>query len=169
MLARKNKSRAFTLIEVLLAMTIISIIMVAMAAAIQGGLNSYQYNSSSSNVNQMARALMSRMTGQIRTAMDVQLMGGQNGVSITVPVPYSTDTEVVSYYLSGGQFICETDGTPIVVLDSDDEIRVQDFEVLLLKDSDTGNTLQATLSIVLYMDGNVRTIKSSSTLRIHSE
>jgi prepilin-type N-terminal cleavage/methylation domain-containing protein len=169
MLARQNKCSAFSLVEVLLAITIISIIMVAMAAAIQGGLNSYEYNTSTSNVNQMARALMSRMTSQIRTALDVELMSGQNGMTITVPVPSSTDTKTVSYYLSGGQFICEDSGTPCVVLDSDDEVRVLDFEVLLLKDSDTGETLQATLSIVLQMDGTAKEIKSSSTLRIHTE
>lgn len=169
MLAGKNKCSAFTLVEVLLAISIISIIMVAMAAAIQGGLNSYEYNTASSNVNQMARALMSRMTSQIRTAMDVELMNGQNGVTITVPIPYSTDTKEVSYYLAEGKFVCEDDGTPYIVLDSDDEIRVQDFEVLLLKDSDTGETLQATLSIVLQMEGKVKVIKSSSTLRIHTE
>ena len=165
MSGKKRLRSGLTLLELTIAMVILSIIIVSLAAAVKGGLDNYSHNASVSNVNQIARALLSRMTDQVRIATDVQLLPGKNGVRITVPIPHSATTRTCSYYLSGGQFITVVDGDSSVVLQSTDEARVDDFAVDLKTDPGTGLPVRATFTLTLRMTGTSKTIQASGVLR----
>ena len=67
----RARQRGFTLIEVLLAVTILAIVLTSIGAAIDASISSYQANDDIASVTQITRIVMSRMMREVRTAVDI--------------------------------------------------------------------------------------------------
>ena len=71
MLSRKKTCKAFTLVEILLAMTLLGILMTALAIAFDASTHSYQQNEDLLKATNTARQVLIRMTTELRTASAV--------------------------------------------------------------------------------------------------
>ena len=118
---RRNPS-GFTLIEVLLAVTITALLLAAIATAMHASLMSYTENEKSASVTQTARSVINRLVRDVRTAQAVN--SGDNLLVIIPPDDGSGVTEI-HYEFSEGQLLYRTiSGGPMttyVLIDSPEE------------------------------------------------
>ena len=71
-----GRNDAFTLGEILLALTITAMLMAALATAMQASLHSYKENEELSTVTQTARSILNRMSREVRTAEAISFSAG---------------------------------------------------------------------------------------------
>ena len=67
--------KAFTIVELLLSLVILAILMTAVAVAFDASIVNFQANESISKTTNTARAALLRMTGELRTAQAVAIIG----------------------------------------------------------------------------------------------
>lgn len=91
---RNNRRRAFSLVEVLIALTITATLLTATMAALDASFKSYKANSESAATNVVARIIMQRLTGMIRTG---DSFGPYPANPIATPNIQSTWIEFVSF------------------------------------------------------------------------
>ena len=91
---RRNTKRAFSLVEVLIALTITATLLTATMAALDASFKSYKANSESAATNVVARIIMQRLTGMIRTG---EQFGPYPANPIATPSIQSTWIEFVSF------------------------------------------------------------------------
>lgn len=92
--ARHTRRSGFSLIEVLIALTITATLLTATMAALDASFKSYKANSESAATNVVARIVMQRLTGMIRTG---DSFGPYPANPITTPNIQSTWIEFVSF------------------------------------------------------------------------
>ncbi len=91
---------AFTLVEVLLTLAIMGIVLAAVAVALQAALASYTANNRIAAVAQTGRAIMDRMSREIRTAANVN----STSTSLTItPAADAGGLTLIVYQFTGGQ------------------------------------------------------------------
>ncbi|MCE5276776.1 MAG: type II secretion system protein [Planctomycetaceae bacterium] len=92
--------RGFTLVEVLLTLAVLGIVLAGVAVALQAALTSYTQNNRIAAVAQTARAVMDRMSREIRTATNVN----STSTSLTITPPDDgSGLQTIVYQLTGGQ------------------------------------------------------------------
>ena len=92
--ARRPNNTGFTLIEILLAVTIAGLLMAAVGTAFHASMTSYRENQKIAAVTQTARSVLNRMTRDIRAAAAINVQPLQ--VTI-VPVDDGSGTEEIRY------------------------------------------------------------------------
>jgi prepilin-type N-terminal cleavage/methylation domain-containing protein len=70
----------FTVVELLLSLTLLAILMTAMAVALDAAVSSFQVNQDISKTTNAARAALLRMTTELRTASSVATLGVGTGL-----------------------------------------------------------------------------------------
>ena len=89
----------FTIVELLLAMGILVVLLLAVAMATQGSMQSYNENSQITQVNQAVSVLLQRMTAEVRNCTSATTTA--HSLSIMVP-PDGTGRTEVQYELLNG-------------------------------------------------------------------
>ncbi len=128
---RSNKtSCGFTVAELLISVSLMAVLLAAMATAFEGAMSSYDENIKLSALAQASRSIMERMTREIRQADDVEYSTGQLNI---FPAPSAGGPDEIRYVLENGSFIYRTiDGgtsSSYMLLAADDEVTVQQFSI----------------------------------------
>ncbi|MCD4823570.1 MAG: prepilin-type N-terminal cleavage/methylation domain-containing protein [Phycisphaerae bacterium] len=163
-MTKKHFSRAFTLVEVIIAITITGIILAALATALSGSLTVYDGNNQIAAINQAARVIMDRMGREMRMADNVDCSANLLKIYPDGPTdPYlqyslNTDTGVFSYI---------QDGTSHELLGSEDDVSVQSFTIDLTQvlEESTLYTTLARIKLVLLIDGQSYSFTTSAVPR----
>ncbi len=173
--ARRNRS-GFTLIEVMLAVTITALLLAAIATAMHASLMSYTVNEKAAAVTQTSRSVINRLVRDVRTAQAVD--STTNSLTIIPPVDGSGITEI-QYDFSGGELLYRVtkSGTQstYVLIEAPDQGHgpgVGSFDILRevgeRLDSE-GNpqeyTKSVTVRLVLQMDGQPFGVTATSAPR----
>ena len=90
----RTSSRGFSLVEVLIALTITATLLTATMAALDASFKSYKANSESASTNVVARIVMQRLTAMVRTG---EAFGPYPANPITTPSIQSNWIEFVSF------------------------------------------------------------------------
>ncbi|MCE5327958.1 MAG: prepilin-type N-terminal cleavage/methylation domain-containing protein [Planctomycetaceae bacterium] len=95
-----NPRRGFTLVEVLMTLMIMAVVLAGVAVALQAALTSYTQNNHIGSVAQTGRAIMDRMSREIRTATNVN----STSTSLTItPADDGSGLQTIVYQLTSGQ------------------------------------------------------------------
>ena len=89
----------FTLIEVMLSVTILAMLLASVAVAFQASFDGYETSQSQSLVTQTLRVMANRLASEIRTAEDVDSTATQ----LTITPPDATGIDLIRYDYSNGQ------------------------------------------------------------------
>ena len=97
-----NRGRpAFTIIELLISVLLVSMLLTTIAFAMRASMDSYQTNEKIAAVNQASRALAMRMQREIRQAEAVDYTAGASKVVITPPTNAAGLLEITYLYNEG--------------------------------------------------------------------
>lgn len=167
----RNPARfsAFTLVEVLLAITLVALLLLSVGVALQASFDSYQENDRLAAATQTARSALGRMSREIRNAEAIDT----DTARITILPPSSGDwPQQIEYELSSGTLYYRrtVSGTEneYVLLGSDEQVSVDSFEVASEAGEDaegTPCTKTVTIRIVLNVDGQTYPVSASVSPR----
>lgn len=89
----------FTLVEVMLSITILAMLLASVAVAVQASFDGYDTSQSQSLLTQTLRVTVNRLAGEIRTAEDVDSTSTQ----LTITPPDDSGVDSIRYEYSDGQ------------------------------------------------------------------
>lgn len=118
---RKHRS-GFTLVELLLALTIMAMVMASLALAMHASFTNIQSNDRMAMVSEVARAVLTRMSREIRSAEAIDASDPQR--LIILPPAESGVTQIEYYYESGTLYHRQTGAsgtttTPLIYPEED--------------------------------------------------
>lgn len=157
MMRSKAKHSGFTVAEMLVALVISAMLLAAVAVALHAWLFSYEQNEQLAAVTQTARAVLNRMTREIRTAQAIDYSGG---LLTILPPDDGSGISQMKYENTGSELIYSVtkDGDESsydLVADTDD-VQVSSFSIT----QETGQDSEGydcckslTIQIVLQVDG----------------
>ncbi len=126
----------FTMVELLIALLLVTMLLSAIALTMRASLYSYQQNQNAASVNQASRALAMRIQRELRQAEAVDYTVGNSKIVITPPTSasgleeiayaYDSATNTLTYSLSYADSGKDTTST---LFDSDSEITLSGFYV----------------------------------------
>ncbi len=136
---RPKKVKAFTLVELLIAIMILSVVGVAIGFAVQGSLSTYQSVNEIADVNQAARVIMSRLGREIRACDNATFTGTETSNENTLTLNYlATDPiypTTITYHINksaGTMTRSEDSGSAITLIGGNDDplsISGADFDI----------------------------------------
>lgn len=132
---RPCRHRAFTLVELLIGITLSAIMLVALGTLLDATLSSGNFNRETANVHQMARLISERMSYDLRNAQDTEIISDGIRIFPSVDSPY---TEIM-YQRSNGNLMYRTRGGPngsqdYIIIASGDEVRCTDLTATITED-----------------------------------
>lgn len=146
-----RKTRAFTVVELLLAAAIMAMLLASVAIAMHASLMSYRENEKIAETLQVARVVLSRITSELRTAEAVDC--GSQWISIIPPVNPENVTEI-EYELDGGTLYYRrtVSGQEVTqaFISSDEDVQIEQFAVSSETDVD-GEGITYTKSLTVKM------------------
>ena len=95
---RQKKQYGFTLVEVMLSLTILAILMTAVAFAFDASVTTYQANKSIYETVNTSRQALLRMTNDLRSAQAVALIGGGDPDNSQVSLVTNSGTDITYRY-----------------------------------------------------------------------
>ncbi len=130
-MCKQTAKPGFTLVEVLIALTITALLLTAIATVMHASFINYNENEQIAAVTQTTRTILNRMTREIRTAAAID--STTNSLTIIPPNDGSGVTEI-HYEFSDGQLLYRlTEGgqpTTHQLISSTDDIKITEFAVL---------------------------------------
>ncbi|MHC4290822.1 MAG: prepilin-type N-terminal cleavage/methylation domain-containing protein [Planctomycetota bacterium] len=93
-----KKTTGFTIVEVMLSLTILAILMTAVAFAFDASVTNYQANKGIYETVNTARQAMLRITNDLRSAQAVALIGGGDPDNTQVSLVTNTGTDITYRY-----------------------------------------------------------------------
>lgn len=164
---RTGGGGAFTLIEMMMAMTIVAALLAAVGAAMDSSMNSYGENEKFCSATQIGRSIVGRMTREARTCADLDSASD----TLIITPPPSTDPDdptQITYRLVLGRLIrhVKTQGTESIetLLGGDDDTSVDTF-VVLREDDAAGLPVSITVRLILGVRDRTFAVTSSAALR----
>ncbi len=165
----RERERGFTLVEVLLAVTLVALLLLSVAAALHASFDSYRVNETLAAGTQAARSALGRMTRDIRNA---EALDVESGVITVLPPDEGNWPDRIQYRLENGTlYYARTVGsteTENVLVGGDGRVLVKAFDIdhRIGADAD-GMECVKTVSIrlVLEVDGQARTVSASVSPR----
>ena len=154
----------FTLIEVLMAASLLAMVMAGVGAAVHASLFGYEANRRIADATQMGRVVLTRMMREVRTAVDVDSTSAE---LIITPVPAGGLTEIRYEWL--GDKLClhrEVNGqtNTYTLIGQDDDAKVTTFHVLREVDY-SGTPISITARLELSVGGHAFAMTASGALR----
>ena len=152
-----KRAKAFSLVEVLLALALSAMLMTAVAAAMDASFWSYDQNDRIADTTQTARAVLGRMANEIRTADAVTTTAGK--ISIIPPANGLGLTLIEYVYANGALTMNRTVNGVVAVcplLDNTGDVQVSGFTITATQGLDSqGVTCTRGVTVHLTMtDGN---------------
>lgn len=145
-----KKNPGFTLVEALLALTLLAMLLASVAVAIHASLQSYTANERIASVTQASRVILSRMMSEVRAADDVDSSGTQ--LTIWPPADGSGLQKIQYEYIDGKLHYRRTvngvQSDDILTGDGADEIAISTFSIVR-EDSSKGVPLSVKVRLVL--------------------
>jgi prepilin-type N-terminal cleavage/methylation domain-containing protein len=158
----------FTILELLLAITITAILIAAIMTAMSGTLNSYRINSDTAEFNHSVRTMLERLTREVRTSTDATSATN----TLTITPKDTTQADQVQYILSNGDFIYRAtksgSTTDYTLLGNDENITVDSFVPTIVRRTDDDGVNRAILvkiAISYTMDGETFPLVVSASPR----
>ena len=161
--------RGFTIVEMLMALTILAILLSAVAVAMHASLKNYGENTKIAELTQASRVVLNRMMSEIRTTDGVD--SASQRVTIIPPTNPEGLTEI-EYELNGGVLYCRRTVSGVQtsesLIASDEEVQVTGFSIVRETGID-GEGLTYTKSVTTRMDlesgGNTLSVTASACPR----
>lgn len=127
----------FTLVEMIIAITLTALIVGGVSAAVYSGLFSFQATTEIATARQAVQAILDRMTTQIRLADNVTTSSNTLTITTTATTGYQYEL------LSGGNLVYRVKSggswsSDYVLLDTADDITVNTFSISIKKKSIDG-------------------------------
>ena len=160
----KRRNSGFTLIELIIAVLLSTILLAGMGALLHAAFSSYEFNTDLTDKTQTIRAAINRITREIRNADNVSWVNG-NQLVITTGTSSTTYT-----YSSSAKTLTYSDGsTTSTVLSPDYGTSVEDITVSFITPAEqTDSTLLVQLIFTLNLgDGDITITGSASPRRNH--
>ena len=160
---------AFTVIEVLLALTILAILLSAVALAMQGGLECFDESEQIAQLIQTSQVVLNRMMSEVRTAQAVDT--DTQRISIIPPENDDGITNIEYELVDGVLYYRQTingEQTSQELISSDDAARVVSFTVsreTAIGEDDLIYTRSVTATLKLQAGDNQFTITASACPR----
>ena len=153
------KRRAFSLVELLLALALSAMLLAAVAVAMDASFTSSDQNDRIADTTQTARAVLGRIAHDIRTANDLQPTA--TTISIHPPQPNAYNLALIQYaYANGALTESQTDNNGVVttttLLDNTGDVKITGFAVTFTMGLDS-NLQPCTRSVTAHLtvtDGN---------------
>ncbi len=167
-----RRTLGFSLVEILLALSLTAALLTAVAAAIQASLQSYRQNETITEATQTARSCLARMMREVRTAEEVDTTATR--LTILTPDDGSGLTQL-QYELSNGELIYRrTVGattTSQALMAATDEVRISSLNLTSVTGTSGGTTYtkSVTAKIGLTADGQSFFTTASASLRRNQE
>ena len=164
-MSRERKYRAFTLVEVLLALMIIAMLLGSLGIATHAALSSYDVNEKVSSITQMTRSVLTRMNREVRSCDDLDSTTGQ--LTITPPDDGSGLTRIL-YEVQTGTLYCRRTvsgvETSYPLIGPASGVTVNGFYIIR-EDNLEGNPLSVTVRLDMGVGNRSFAVTSSATLR----
>ena len=165
MLRNRKQSGGFTLVELLISMSLTGLLLAGFGVVISGALFSYEQNANSTSLDQVGRSIMERMTQEIRSASNLDV--GSNVLRIVPTDP--SDPDEIRYRLENGVFYYDQVNGGIVtsniLIGNQDNVTVQSFTIDLILDGSTAT--MANIALGLQVGDATRTIRTSASPRVN--
>ena len=163
-MTRQRRRCAFTLMEMLISLSILAMLLASVAAAVQASLSGHAANDRIAAATQTARVIMTRMMRQVRMADDIDSTSTQ--LTITPPDDGSGLTEI-RYELSDGKlYLYRTvSGQTQSYILIGDESTIPECFFVLREDDQEGNPISITVRLGLAIDEHTFAMTSSASLR----
>jgi len=162
----RSDRRGLTLMEMLLALTIMAMLMTAIGAAVDGSLGSYSENEKITSATQLGRMILSRMLREVRTCVDLDSTSQM--LDITPPPGGGADPTRILYEVDNGVLwrreTVQGNETSQELLGGQDGTTVETFTVLR-EDDGFGQPVSATVRLVLGVNGRTFAMTSSAAIR----
>ena len=162
-------TRAFTLVEVLLSLSILAMLMAAIGGAVYASLESYEENEHIATATQATRSVLDRISRDVRTAAAISTGASQ----IVIITPAGSEAEQIDYDWDSSNGVLYyrrkvSGSTTSYPLLGDGEVTINSFTVT----SETGLdwqgvscTKSVTVSIAIAIDGKTFTMTASAAPR----
>jgi len=123
---RQARSTGFTIVELLMALSIAAVLLAAIAASVHATLMSYDENEKVSLATQAGRWALQRMMSDVRTAAAVDVYSGSMTI---VPAENRGIDQIEYYYTNGILYYKQTVGTETTVepIVGDREVKLTAF------------------------------------------
>lgn len=170
-MSRSRKSHGFSLAEMLMALTVISMLMAGIATAFHAASTSYDANSEVSRATQTARSVLTRMMREVRTCATLSSVSSGEDTHLTLtPTPDGSGLTQVVYTLQDGSLLCTrtVDGTDqsVTVIGAEQGTSVQAVTFVCETDpADSGKVLGLTVQLTIVVDGQSFDVTSSAAVR----
>ncbi len=164
MAKRNRQRRGFTLAELLAAVTIMAMLMAAVAGAMQACFQTYAENERIAAMTQTGRAILWRMGQELRTAKAVSY---DDGLLEIIP-PTGSTNEMIEYQLVNGELIytLTTDGnaTEHKLISNTDDVKVESFTMAKTMGTDwKDRTCVKSLTTTMTLSADDNELKITST------
>ncbi len=167
---RLAQQAGFTLVEMLISLSLMAALLVSLAAVMNAALDSNTENIKMSETSQMGRSILKRICQDIRTATAVTTTS--TSVTLIPPTNPSGVTQI-KYDLTGGKLyvrrtISGTETNYVLLGDTTDNVTVETFTITSQAGTDyLGVACTATVNIQLKLDndGNKFSLTASSSPR----
>ena len=139
---KHNRRNGFTIIELLIAMTLVTILLGSLAYSLLATLKTYDANDHVAQVTQTARVVLTRMSSELRTAENVTVTPSASTTTLTIAPPANPENITKIEYVftkdtstgtpKGTLKYVRTKGgasTSCDLLTSDDSVCLRDFVV----------------------------------------
>ena len=175
MIAR-TRQRGFTLVELMIALVLLTLLLTAIAAGTHACLSSYAANTKSTTMTQTVRVLLMRLRREVRGAEAVDFEAPANKLVIFPPpsdggvqkVEYEYDSDAGTFTYS--QTI-DGDVTSQVVLSRSTAVTMTDFSVDydVVEKEGVDCTQRAVVTMTVQIDGVSSTVVCSASPRRNQE
>ena len=165
-----RKTRAFTVVEALLALTILAMLLASVAVAVHASMQSYTENERMAAVTQASRVILSRMMREVRTATDVD----STATLLTItPADDGSGLEQIQYQYTGGllyyrRTVNGVQTTHVLLGDGADDIVISAFSIVR-EDSGEGVPLSVKARLVLTKGTASFAVTASAAIRRNQE
>lgn len=155
---RSKANNGFTLVELLIALALMAALLSALAAGVHASLQNYDENDKIAQTTQTSRAVLDRLSSDIRTADDLTTTA--TSVTITPPANDQNLAKVVYSWKDGALTYSQTIGTQTksyTLLDGSGDVKIQNFSVAQQMGKDFKGTnciVNVTINMTLIANGN---------------
>lgn len=130
------RQQAFTLVELLLGVTLSAVILVGLATVLDATMYNESFNRETANVHQMARLISERISYDLRNAQDTELISDGIRIFAAADSPF---TQIMYELTAQGDLQYRTRGGPsgdqdYIIIAAGDEVQCTDFSATITED-----------------------------------